>query len=86
MKVVVYNESANPPPRSWVLENVKGASGICVMMADKASLQSGRCFLQGTDCYRLFDDQANDELLDAGQSILASSGSYSKVLIYIHGP
>jgi glyoxylate/hydroxypyruvate reductase len=30
----VWTEST-PPPRSWVLENVKEAKGICVMMADK---------------------------------------------------
>jgi hypothetical protein len=58
MKVVVYSESSDPPPRSWVLENVKGASGICVMMADKASLHSERCyqvFFHGSDYYRSFD-------------------------------
>lgn len=35
-QLVVW-ENSTPPPRSWVLENVKGASGICVMMADKVN-------------------------------------------------
>ncbi|KAI5449812.1 hypothetical protein NCC49_004024 [Naganishia albida] len=33
-EIVAWND-ASPPPRSWVLDNVKGAAGICVMMADK---------------------------------------------------
>ncbi|KAG7528526.1 hypothetical protein FFLO_06082 [Filobasidium floriforme] len=36
-EVVVFPGSPDPPPRSWVLENIKGAAGICVMMADKAN-------------------------------------------------
>ncbi|KAJ9094270.1 hypothetical protein QFC21_006096 [Naganishia friedmannii] len=32
---IVAWEKDSPPPRKWVLENVQGASGICVMMVDK---------------------------------------------------
>lgn len=35
MYQIVVWEKDIPPPREWVLENAKGASGICVMMADK---------------------------------------------------
>lgn len=33
-QIVVWKKDS-PPPRQWVLENVHGAAGICVMMADK---------------------------------------------------
>ncbi|GHJ85872.1 hypothetical protein NliqN6_2274 [Naganishia liquefaciens] len=33
-ELVVWPETT-PPPRSWVLDNVKDAAGICVMMADR---------------------------------------------------